>query len=1062
MSFAWLIAFLFLLGFMLIHPRLHTGKNFLKTADNTEMLPWISGILLLVFLLIRLIAASFTDGFPADMGCWSAWGNRLAQVGTSSFYSADYFCDYPPGYLYILGLLAQFAQGVHLPQTGVPFLLKLPAVLADICLAVLIFHYAKKQMNDAAAGILSGLFLLSPLFFFDSAVWGQIDSILLVFLVLAMLRVQEGHYRSATFFYILAVLVKPQGLILAPIFLLALLNSRSVKTVLHSTLIGIGTFLLVIMPFSPAWQEYTGVSMFLHALNPLWMIEKYLTTLASYPYFSVNAFNLYGLLHLNWVELSAGWQSVLNSILLALGILGAVVLFLKIKDKASRIWVSSYFLFTFLFTFAFKMHERYLVLPVLFLSFAFLSSKNRKLLYLFAGFSAVGFLNLYYVWRLALTTQETPAYAIIFPIALAEVVLFLWSVWVIYTDFIRQPKSPAEQEAAFEARTPWIERLERQSTLASVLKILRGSDTLYTLPGKQKKMVRLDYLLLTGIVLIYSILAFSNLGDTKAPQTWYQPSVAGESLTVSFSETESIQEIDYYCGVGEVSKQPGLRLSYSPDGKTWTDYPDVVCRLKTVFYWEVQPLEEPITARYLRLTAESADYMLFEAGFRNTQGNLTEVSLISGAETASAIADEQGMVTNMPTYENSTYFDEIYHPRTAFEHLHMMPYYETTHPPLGKLIMALGVALFGMTPFGWRFMGTLMGILMLPVFYLFLKRLFGRTRYAVLGTLLFAFDFMHFSLTRLATIDSYPVFFILGMYYFMYQFGCKAIARAKGEAISFQRLLGLLALSGLCMGLGCASKWTAVYAAAGLAVEFIIIMVLVWRQYKKKPKKNFQDFAVKICGWCLLTFVAVPAGIYILSYLPISMVEGYGNVFEVMWENQQYMLNYHSTLVDTHPYSSPWYTWPFVYKPMWAYMAPETSIGAGQIGCISIFQNPLLSWLGMVAFVYSLVVGYKKRDYRVLFLLVGLLAQYLPWALVSRYAMQYHFFATMVFFILFVVYALQDLEQRIRRFGYVSSTLTACCLVLFLLFYPVISGVPMSRFWAETLPTWFDSWIFFI
>ncbi|MEE1013662.1 MAG: glycosyltransferase family 39 protein [Clostridia bacterium] len=1057
MGFAWLIAFLFLLSFVLIHSRLHTEENSLKPADNIEMFPWISGILLLTFLLIRLLAASFTTGFPADMSCWSAWGNRLAQLGTSSFYSVDYFCDYPPGYLYILGLLSRLAQGFHLPQIGVQFLLKLPAVFADLYLAVLIFRYAKKQMNDTAACILSGLFLLSPLFFFDSAVWGQIDSILLVFLVLAMLHVQQGRYRSATLYYALAVLIKPQGLILAPIFLLALLDSRSVKTVLLSILTGIMAFLLVIMPFSPAWQEYTGVSMFLHALSPLWMIEKYLTTLASYPYFSVNAFNLYGLLHLNWVELSASWQSALNSILLALGVLGAVVLFLKVKDKASRLWVSSYFLFAFLFTFAFKMHERYLVLPVLFLLFAFLSSKNRKLLYLFAGFSAVGFLNLYYPWQLALTTQEAPAYIMIFPIALAEVVLFLWSIWVIYTDFIRLSKSPNEWENDFETHTSVLARFEEHRCFSPVMRVLRGSAA-----QKQKKMTRLDCYLLTGIVLVYSLVAYANLGDTRAPQTWYQPASAGNSLVITFLETETIYEIDYYCGVGEVSTQPGLHLSYSSDGEIWTDYPDTVCRLKTVFYWEVQPLEETITAKYLRLTAESTDYMLFEAGFRNTQGSLAEISTISGSGATFAIADEQDMVTNMPTYENSTYFDEIYHPRTAFEHLHMMPYYETTHPPLGKLIMALGVALFGMTPFGWRFMGTLTGILMLPIFYLFLKRLFGRTRYAVLGTLLFAFDFMHFSLTRLATIDSYPVFFILGMYYFMYQFGCKAFARAKGEPVSFQKLLGLLALSGLFMGLGCASKWTAVYAAAGLAVEFIIIMVLVWRLYRRKSQTGFWGFAIKICAWCLLTFVAVPAGIYTLSYLPISMVEGYSNVFEVMWENQQYMLNYHSTLVDTHPYSSPWYTWPFVYKPMWAYMAPETSIGADQIGCISIFQNPLLSWLGIIAFVYSLVVGCKKRDYRVLFLAVGLLAQYLPWALVSRYALQYHFFATMVFLILFVVYAMQDLEQRIGRFGYVSSALTTCCLVLFLLFYPVISGVPVSRFWAETILTWFDSWVFFI
>ena len=46
---------------------------------------------------------------------------------------------------------------------------------------------------------------------------------------------------------------------------------------------------------------------------------------------------------------------------------------------------------------------------------------------------------------------------------------------------------------------------------------------------------------------------------------------------------------------------------------------------------------------------------------------------------------------------NSMYFDEIYHGRTGYEQLHRMPVYETTHPPLGKDFIMLGIALFGMT-----------------------------------------------------------------------------------------------------------------------------------------------------------------------------------------------------------------------------------------------------------------------------------------------------------------------------------------------------------------------------
>ena len=102
--------------------------------------------------------------------------------------------------------------------------------------------------------------------------------------------------------------------------------------------------------------------------------------------------------------------------------------------------------------------------------------------------------------------------------------------------------------------------------------------------------------------------------------------------------------------------------------------------------------------------------------------------------------------------------------RTAREKIRGIEPYEISHPPLGKLIMGVGIRLFGMTPFGWRFMGTLFGVGMLPLLYVFLKNLFGRTSIATCGTVLLAADFMHLTQTRLATIDTYAFLFILLMY----------------------------------------------------------------------------------------------------------------------------------------------------------------------------------------------------------------------------------------------------------------------------------------------------------
>ena len=93
-----------------------------------------------------------------------------------------------------------------------------------------------------------------------------------------------------------------------------------------------------------------------------------------------------------------------------------------------------------------------------------------------------------------------------------------------------------------------------------------------------------------------------------------------------------------------------------------------------------------------------------------------------------------------------------------------------THPPLGKIIISIGIAIFGMNAFGWRVMGALFGVAMVPIIYCFAKRLFKKSEYALLVAFIFAFDFMHYVQTRIATIDVYGVFFILLMFYYMYQY----------------------------------------------------------------------------------------------------------------------------------------------------------------------------------------------------------------------------------------------------------------------------------------------------
>ena len=130
----------------------------------------------------------------------------------------------------------------------------------------------------------------------------------------------------------------------------------------------------------------------------------------------------------------------------------------------------------------------------------------------------------------------------------------------------------------------------------------------------------------------------------------------------------------------------------------------------------------------------------------------------AAVEGGGALFDEQALTPASISYRNSMYFDEIYHGRTAYEHLHGMSVYETTHPPLGKVFIMLGIAAFGMTGFGWRVSGVLFGIADGAGAVPFGARLSRSPKAAGFAALLAALDPMRLAQSRIATIDVYGPF----------------------------------------------------------------------------------------------------------------------------------------------------------------------------------------------------------------------------------------------------------------------------------------------------------------
>ena len=546
---------------------------------------------------------------------------------------------------------------------------------------------------------------------------------------------------------------------------------------------------------------------------------------------------------------------------------------------------------------------------------------------------------------------------------------------------------------------------------------------------RRKRIDRLDVLFMAVITLVFGIVDFTHLGSRSAPETFVRP--GDESAVITFEEPCIPAEIDFYTGVGYGE----FAFELTADGENYFTAASFLLDAGDVLRWQKLSAANTGEVTGGRIAGTGTAY-LGEAAFFDGNGNR-----IAFRSSVPEICDEQDTVCREYSFLNSSYFDEIYHARTAWEHLNNVAPYEISHPPLGKIIIGIGISLFGMNPFGWRFSGTLFGVLMLPAMYVFLKKLFGSRQAAACGTVVFATDFMHFVQTRIATIDTYAVFFILLMYLGMAVFLMTDSLKA-------------LALSGISFGLGCACKWTCVYAGAGLAV--------LWAGYWIGHRKRGFPAFVKNCLFCVGFFVVMPCLIYYLAYIPYGRAAGIKGVFnreylDIVLSNQTYMFTYHAGLVAEHPYSSRWYQWLLDIRPILYYLQ---YFDDGSRSSFGAFLNPVLCWGGLLALAVCLYRAIFRLDRTAMFILIGYLAQLLPWVLVTRLTFAYHYFPCCVFLVLAIGYVFRLMEDgtphcRVYLWGFAGLS-----AAVFVLFFPALTGLRVDNAAATQLMGWLPTWPF--
>jgi dolichyl-phosphate-mannose-protein mannosyltransferase len=423
------------------------------------------------------------------------------------------------------------------------------------------------------------------------------------------------------------------------------------------------------------------------------------------------------------------------------------------------------------------------------------------------------------------------------------------------------------------------------------------------------------------------------------------------------------------------------------------------------------------------------------------------------------------------------------------------------HPPLGKLLIGAGMALFGAdSSMGWRFATAVFGTALVLLVYLIAKSLTGSMPFAAVAGTLMAVDGLAIVLSRVALLDVFLAFFVLLAFWFVVldrrrhtaRLSAAMAARGGPEPLGpvFWNRPWLIA-AGAALGAATAVKWSGVYVIAAVGLYVVVSDALARRRAGVGlwPVDAIRQGLVAFVQLVPIAFV-----VYLASWTgwlttdggydrhaldPGGVVTGAATGFwswvplplQNLWVYHQAMYGFHVGLTSPHAYASPAWQWPLLMRPTSMYYHQDALGEAGcgvANGCVQnvySMPNPLIWWAGAAAVVYLLVRLVMRRDWRHAVVLTGIAATYVPWLLYpDRTIFEFYTIAILPFLVLALTFALRDvaggsgatIERRVTGQRLVWVFLVVA-LALSAFWYPVLTAMPVPYdFWRahNWLPTW--------
>lgn len=410
-------------------------------------------------------------------------------------------------------------------------------------------------------------------------------------------------------------------------------------------------------------------------------------------------------------------------------------------------------------------------------------------------------------------------------------------------------------------------------------------------------------------------------------------------------------------------------------------------------------------------------------------------------------------------HPNQVVFDEVHFGKFVTAYCCTGQRFFDIHPPHGKLMIAGAAYLFGyrggfdfdhigevytnISVVALRILPALAGALIPLLAYGIMRQVGASRGAAFLAGAVLALDNAQVVQSRLISLDTILISAQLA--------SVLIFLRAQEKSDTWHKF-GLMAVAGVFAGLSAGVKLT------GLAALAVIGLAVLWQLFQTKSLVWIKYGSVIVVS-AVLTYLL---GWFI--HFQLLQLPGEGDAWgiptgnfaaDILSTNQQ-MLSANYNLTQTHPYSSKWWTWPLMMRPVFYWVGSDG-------GKIYFLGNPVLWWGASILLVAAAVsLAASRRDRLAVLrgqgwiLFAGYVVAYLPFVRVPRALFLYHYLTPLIFSLMAGLYWLDKRSSGKIFTRRVVTTVVTISILWFALFSPLTYGLS-SESW-QALAFWFPSW----